>query len=160
MFVVVPGIFCVWFWFWSLCSGLVCSVWLWHLIITFCLYGHFVLLSFAIWESWLFFFHCFLDFIFVFCLSSIVRTGIQWTSLFCVYFVMCGLITRWPSEFNISIHRLIGDIFFVTQCFVTWAVIWWNLSSVEHLHFLIYPKCTFVRTTAFSLLSMNNYTVL
>ena len=26
--------------------------------------------------------------------------------------------------------------------------------------FLIYPKCTFVRITAFSLLSMNNYTVL
>ena len=85
--------------------------------------------------------------------TNYVRTGIQWTTLFCVYFVMCGQITQWPSEFNTSIHRLIGDIFFVT-------VIWWNLSSFEHLHFLIYPKCTFVRTTAFSLLSMNNYTVL
>ena len=94
------------------------------------------------------------------CTGTIVRTGIQWTSLFCVYFVLCGLITQWPSEFNILIHRLIGDIFFVTQCIVKWAVIWWNLSSFEHLHFLIYPKCTFVRTTAFSLLSMNNYTVL
>ena len=89
-----------------------------------------------------------------------VRTGIRWTSLFCVYFVMCGLIAQWPSEFNISIHRLIGNIFFVTQCIVKWAVIWWNLSSFEDLHFLIYPKCTFVRITAFSLLSMNNYTVL
>ena len=26
--------------------------------------------------------------------------------------------------------------------------------------FFIFPKCTFVRITAFSLLSMNNYTVL
>ena len=26
--------------------------------------------------------------------------------------------------------------------------------------FLIYPKCTFVQITAFSLLSINNYTVL
>ena len=89
-----------------------------------------------------------------------VRTGIQWTTLFCVYFVMCGLIVQWPSKFNASIHRLIGGIFFVTKCIVKWAVIWWNLSSFEHLHFLIYPKCTFVRITAFSLLSMNNYTVL
>ena len=30
---------------------------------------------------------------------------------------------------------------------------------IEHLHFLIYPKRTFVRITAFSWLSMNNYTV-
>ena len=82
--------------------------------------------------------------------NIIVRTEIQWTSLFFVYFVMCGLIAQWPSEFNISIHRLIGDIFFVTQCIVKWTVIWWNLSSFEHLHFLIYPKCTFVRITAFS----------
>ena len=48
---------------------------------------------------------------------------------FCVYFVMCGLIAQWPSEFNTSINRLIGDIFFVTKCIVKWAVIWWNLSS-------------------------------
>ena len=94
------------------------------------------------------------------CLNLTVRTGIQWTTLFCVYFVMCGLIVQWPSKFNTSIHRLIGDIFFVTKCIVKWAVIWWNLSSFGHLHFLIYPKCTFVRITAFSLLSMNNYTVL
>ena len=93
-------------------------------------------------------------------ICSNVRTGIQWTTLFCVYFVMCGLIAQWPSEFNTSINRLIGDNFFVTKCIVKWAVIWWNLSSFEHLHFLIYPKCTFVRITAFSLLSMNNYTVL
>ena len=89
-----------------------------------------------------------------------VRTEIQWTTLFCVYFALRRLIAQWPSEFNTSINRLIGDIFFVTKCIVKWAVIWWNLSSFEHLHFLIYPKCTFVRITAFSLLSMNNYTVL
>ena len=88
------------------------------------------------------------------------HTGIQWTTLFCIYFVMCGLIAQWPSKFNASIHRLIDDIFFVTKCLVKWAVIWWNLFSFEHLYFLIYPKCTFVRMTAFSLLSMNNYTVL
>ena len=92
--------------------------------------------------------------------NTIVRTGIQWTTLFCVYFVMCGLIAQWPSKFNASIHRLIGDIFFVTKCIVKWSVIWWNLFLFEHLHFLIYPKCTFVRITAFRLLSMNNYTVL
>ena len=77
-----------------------------------------------------------------------VRTGIQWTSLFCDYFVICGLIAQWPSEFNISIHRLTGDIVFVTKRTVKWAVIWRNLSSFEHLHFLIYPKRTFVRITA------------
>ena len=92
--------------------------------------------------------------------STTVRTEIQWTTLFCVYFALCRLIAQWASEFDASINRLIGDIFFVTKCIVKWAVIWWNLSSFEHLHFLIYPKCTFVRITAFSLLSMNNYTVL
>ena len=93
-------------------------------------------------------------------INPTVRTGTQWTTLFCVYFVMLGLIAQWPSKFNASIHRLIGDIFFVTKCIAKWAVIWWNLLSFEHLHFFIYPKCTFVRITSFSLLSMNNYTVL
>ena len=93
-------------------------------------------------------------------ITTTVRTRIQWTTLFCVYFVMCRLIAQWPSKSNASIHRLIGFVFFVTKCIVKWAVIWWNLFTFEHLHFLIYPKCTFVRITAFSLLSINNYTVL
>ena len=43
-----------------------------------------------------------------------VRTGIQWTTLFHVYFVMCGLIAQWPPEFNAYMNRLISDIFLVT----------------------------------------------
>ena len=42
---------------------------------------------------------------------------------------------RQTSEFNTSIHCLIGDIFFVTKGIATWAVILLNLSSFEHLHF-------------------------
>ena len=78
------------------------------------------------------------------------------------FFAFISLCAVWShnDHQNTSIHRLIGDIFFVTKCIVKWAVIWWNLSSFEHLHFFIYPKCTFVRITAFSLLSINNYTVL
>ena len=56
-------------------------------------------------------------------LCATVHTGIQSTTLFCVYFVMCGLIGQWLSKLNASIHRLIGDIFFVTKCIVKWAVI-------------------------------------
>ena len=54
---------------------------------------------------------------------------------FCVYFIMCGLIAQWPSKFNASIHRLIGDIFLLQNVLLNGL---WYDGICSHLSICIF----------------------